>query len=162
MKSEHAKFCIETLQKTFDRKFNVEGLTKIKDELLKETEQALNNACDYFILNTAFLPSAAQLLDQTRLEGKKLRMAQGIRIEDEERNRKKQEHLEKSVLTRKYGYGLMKDWTEVLMFILEDDPKHTYAEIIPKVRELANKYPGLHFEDTVKAWTEKYLDNQSP
>jgi|GEM_PF-2542220 hypothetical protein len=158
MKYEHAKFCIATLQKTFDKKFNVEGLAKIKDSLLMETEAALTNACDYFILNTAFLPSPAQLLDQTKREGRKLRMAQGIRIEDEERARKKQEYLDNSILSRKYGSGLMKDWTETLLFILEDEPKHTYDEIVPKLWELERKYPGLHFGETAKEWTEKYLD----
>lgn len=69
-----AKFIIAQLQKEYKRDFNKAAVDKIFPELVKEPHKAMEIAFDHFILNSAYLPSPAQLLTKVQAEGKRIRL----------------------------------------------------------------------------------------
>ena len=163
MKKEFLEHALKELQKSFSKIFIAEGLKKITPEILKEPEKALELACDHFILNQAFLPSPAQLLDRVKFEGRQLRLAQGDRIEAEEKKRKREEYEQGSVLTRRFKEPLGRDWQIFMAHILQgiggEDKAKTWPELINECWELNAKYPGLNFDQLAKDWHQEFQES---
>jgi hypothetical protein len=156
MKKEFLEHSLKELQKTFSKIFLKSALEKISPLLLKEPDRAMELAFDYFILNSAFLPSPAQLLERVQMEGRNLRMEQGKRIEDEQRQRKREEIEQGSILTRKFGSQMGRDW-QALMAVILAEPKTPWPKIIDNCWEFNAKYPGLNFDQLAHDWSKEHL-----
>jgi hypothetical protein len=83
---------ITSLETEFKRQMPKEGKRKIWPELMKESDQAVSTAYDWFILNSAYLPSPAQFLAKITEEGRKIRLQEAKQREEEiERNKPKRD-----------------------------------------------------------------------
>jgi predicted dienelactone hydrolase len=90
MNNEFARSVVMMLEKEKGHKFGKEALSKIKDDLMKESDKAAELAYDRMILHFSGLPSAAKFLEIVQEEGRKLKMAEAKKNEEVyERNKPK-------------------------------------------------------------------------
>lgn len=88
MSVDMVHYVLDGLVKQYKRQFPKEGIQKVFPDLVKQPDKALEAAYDWFVLNSAYLPSPAKLLEQVDKEAKRIRLEEA-KQRDQEWNREK-------------------------------------------------------------------------
>jgi hypothetical protein len=89
MSQQGATFLVNVLTENYGKTYTKMAMEKVWPELKMENDKAIEIACDWFILNSVYLPSPAQLLAKVKEESAKIAMAEGRKMEEKAREEKR-------------------------------------------------------------------------
>lgn len=141
---EAAKFIIAQLQKEYKREFNKAAVQKIFPDLVKEPHKAMEAAFDHFILNSAYLPSPAQLLAKVQAEGKRIRMEETKEREESWKKQKGEDQNGRvdgpTILSKAQHTEFARNAHTVLMTVVE---RGNCQDAVDGCMMMANMYPHV-------------------